>query len=129
MGGRDLALERGWRDRMQRYERSGLTIRQFCEQEDLAVHRFRWWRCELKRREAKSVRKRKPPRQTTRTGRAPQRRSAAAGKFVPVQVISTAHTKAAIEVVVDQRLRIAVSPGFDPGLLVDVIRALEGRLC
>jgi len=43
--------------------------------------------------------------------------------------MSTSYTKAAIEVVVDQRLRIAVSSGFDPDLLADVIRALEGRPC
>jgi hypothetical protein len=47
--GRDLALERAWRDRVRRFERSGLTVREFCEQENLAVHQFFWWRRELRR--------------------------------------------------------------------------------
>ena len=53
--GRDLALERAWRKRLGDYERSGLTIRQFCEQEGLVAHQFSWWRSELKRRDAKST--------------------------------------------------------------------------
>ena len=42
--GRDLALERAWRKRMREQERSGLTIRQFCQQEGLVDHQFSWWR-------------------------------------------------------------------------------------
>ena len=127
--GRDLGLERDWRNRMRQYDRSGLTVREFCEQEDLVVHQFHWWRSELKRRQAKSVRKRKPPRQSTRTKRGPRRSSAAAGKFVPVQVQPNPRPGAPIEIVVEQPLRVAVSSGFDPDLLADVIRALEGRPC
>ena len=36
---RDLALERAWRERMRRFEKSGLTIREFCEQEGLELAR------------------------------------------------------------------------------------------
>ena len=42
--GRDLSLERAWRKRMRQQERSGLTIRQFCQQERLVDHQFSWWR-------------------------------------------------------------------------------------
>ena len=49
---RDLALERAWRKRMRQYDLSGLTIREFCEQQGLVKHQFSWWRAELKRRAA-----------------------------------------------------------------------------
>ena len=51
--GRDLALEQAWRKRMGQCEQSGLTIRQFCEQEGLVAHQLSWWRSELKRRKNK----------------------------------------------------------------------------
>lgn len=127
--GRNLALERAWRDRIRRFERSGLTIREFCEQENLAAHQFFWWRRELKRRKAESAKKRGTTRRTGRTKRGQKRGSAAAGKFVPIEVTPTSPSKAPIEIVVDQPLRIAVWSGFDSHLLVDVIRALEGRPC
>lgn len=126
---RDLALERAWRDRVRRFGRSGLTIREFCEQENLAVHQFSWWRRELKRRRAESAKKRGATRRTGRTKRGRKRGSAAAGKFVPLEVTPTGLAKAAIEIVVDQPLRIAVSPGFDPHLLADVVGVLESRQC
>ncbi len=53
--GRDLALERAWRKRMREYERSGLTIRQLSEQEEVVSHQLSWWRSELKRRDGKST--------------------------------------------------------------------------
>jgi hypothetical protein len=127
--GRDLALERAWRDRIRRQERSGLTIRAFCEQEDLAVHQFSWWRGELKRRRAKSVKKNPSSRRSQRTKRGRKRASTSPAKFVPMEITPSAAAKAPIEIVVDQPLRIAVSSGFDPALLADVVRALEGRQC
>jgi hypothetical protein len=127
--GRDLGLERAWRDRLRRFERSELTVREFCEQEGLVVHQFSWWRRELKRRRAESAKKRGTTRRTRRTKGGRKRGSAAAGKFVPVKVTPTSPAKTPIEIVVDQPLRIAVSSGFDPHLLADVIRTLEGRQC
>jgi transposase len=127
--GRDLALERAWRDRLRRFERSGLTVREFCEQEGLVAHQFFWWRRELKRRRAESAKKRGTTRRTGRTKRGRKRDSAAAGTFVPVEVAPPSPSKAPIEIVVDRPLRIAVSSGFDPHLLADVIRTLEGRQC
>ena len=47
---RDLNLEKSWRERIGRFEQSGLTISQFCEQEGLVSHQLSWWRRELKRR-------------------------------------------------------------------------------
>lgn len=126
---RDLALERAWRERIRRYERSGLTIRAFCEQEGLVVHQFSWWRRELKRRRTKLAKKRPASRRSQPTKRGRKRASTSSAKFVPVEITPTSSAKGSIEIVVDQPLRIAVSSGFDPALLADVVRALEGRQC
>ena len=125
MGNRDLALERQWRKRVRQHEKSGLTVREFCEREDLVHHQLAWWRSELKRRAAKnSVRKKK----STTTKRKRQA-TTTVSNFVPVQVAPSGSSSASIEVVLDQPMRIAVSAGFDPQVLADVVRALEQRPC
>ena len=113
MGKRDLSLERQWRRQMRKYEKSGLTVREFCEQEDLVDHQFSWWRSELKRRDAGRPRVNKSPATKPK-----KRRVADVANFVPVQVTTTGQ-RAPIEIVLDQPLRIAVAPGFDAQLLAD----------
>jgi len=89
--GRDLELERAWRDRMGRHESSGLTIERFCKQEGLAAHQLSWWRRELKRRDAEAGRangKRKTKRSPS--SKQSKQRDAACGKaFVPVQITAS----------------------------------------
>ena len=122
---RDLALERAWRERMRRFEKSGLTIRQFCEQEGLVAHQFSWWRSQLKRRAAESVprkRKRKAPSQATPVARQPDAQIAC---FVPVQVEPPSSAQPSVEIVLGQPPRIRVTSGFDADLLRQVIHALE----
>ena len=124
---RDLALERMWRDRMRRHEKSGRTIREFCEQEGLVAHQFSWWRAELKRRGAKSTSrkrtvKRKTKSEATRVTRRPK---APVASFVPVHVESSSLAQPSVEIVLDQPPRIRVTSGFDADLLQRVIRALE----
>jgi hypothetical protein len=123
MGKRDVSLERQWRGRMRKYEKSGLTIRQFCEREDLVVHQFSWWRRELKRRDANIPRSKK----SQRVSRRKRQIAGAVASFVPVHVATG--QAATIEIVLDQPLRIAVAPGFDAQMLTDVVRALEQRTC
>lgn len=124
--GRDLSLQRAWRGRIRRYERSGLTIQQFCEQEGLVAHQLAWWRRELKRRAAEDGRgKKKAAKERKQGKRAKQRQATAA--FVPVQVTPSLQTQAPIEIVLDRPLRIAVAAGFDAELLAEVVRVLESR--
>ncbi len=127
--GRDLELEGAWRDRIGRHESSGLTIQRFCKQEGLVTHQLSWWRRELKRRDAESDRangKRKTKRSPS-SRQSKQRDAASAKAFVPVQIATSPPSAAAIEIVVDQRLRIAVTSGFDAELLAQVVRVLEDR--
>ena len=48
---RDLAKERSWRQIIRRQQRSGLSVRAFCEEEGLKESAFRWWQGGLRRRE------------------------------------------------------------------------------
>ena len=40
MGKRNLEKERYWREIAARFERSGMTVRAFCEQEQIKEHQF-----------------------------------------------------------------------------------------
>ena len=126
--GRDLKLERTWRDRIRQYEQSGLTIRQFCEREGLVDHQFSWWRAELKRRAASALEEPKPKkasRKKTRVKKTAQLPKDSTPTFVPVQVKPSLPAHAAIEIVLEQPPRIRVTPGFDAQVLREVVRVLE----
>lgn len=126
--GRDLELERAWREQIGRFERSGLTIQQFCDQEGLVGHQLSWWRRELKRRSAESgprKPKQKPVTQRRKPGR--PRKNAEGGSFVPVQVQPPNIATSSVEIILDLPPRIAVRAGFDGALLREVIRVLESR--
>lgn len=128
--GRNLALERAWRKRMRQYERSGLTIRQFCEQEGIVAHQFSWWRSELKRRDTKStsVGKRarhKKSRLRTKSDNKPLANTSQ--RFVPVEIQPSPRGDASIEIILDQPPRLRVSSGFDAELLREVVGVLEQR--
>jgi hypothetical protein len=122
---RDLKLERAWRERMRQFEKSGLTIRRFCEQEGLVDHQFSWWRRELKRRAAKSAPRKQMTKTRSRVTRVTQQPKAPIASFVPVQVESSSPAQSSVEIVLDQPPRIRVTAGFDAELLRQVVRVLE----
>jgi hypothetical protein len=129
MGG-DLSLERAWRKRLRRYEGSGLTIREFCEQEGLVDHQFSWWRGELKRRAAESMtgngeQTRKQPALAKKKTRHQPR--GVASRFVAVELEPAMPTQASIEIILDQPPRIRLAAGCDAELLREVVRVLEQR--
>lgn len=43
-----------WKERIEQWERSGLSQRKFCEERKLAVSTFQWWRSKLRRGESES---------------------------------------------------------------------------
>jgi hypothetical protein len=113
---------------MRQYERSGLTIRQFCEQEGIVAHQVSWWRLELKRRDAKSTSMRashKKSSRRTRSGNKPLAKTSQ--RFVPVEITPSPRGDASIEIILDQPPRLTVSSGFDAELLREVVRVLEQR--
>lgn len=130
--GRDLSLERAWRKRMRQQERSGLTIRQFCQQEGLVDHQFSWWRSELKRRAVKSRGRTKNRTKSTKPAQRKQtikRSATTAAGFLPVHVESSLAGSPSVEIVLDQPPRIRVTRGFDAALLREVMLAVEQVGC
>lgn len=128
--GRDLSLERAWRKRMRQQERSGLTIRQFCQQEGLVDHQFSWWRSELKRRAVKSRATNKNRTKAdgpVRRKKSSKRSTTTAAGFLPVHVESL--LMPSIEIVLGQPSRIRVTRGFDAELLREVMLAVEQVGC
>ena len=51
----DPARERPWRKRIARWKASGLTVRDFCEQEGVTPTSFAHWRKEIRDRDARSA--------------------------------------------------------------------------
>ena len=54
-GRRDLGLEPQWRERMEQWRASGLSVREFCLRRGLAVPRFYYWKRELRSRDVAAV--------------------------------------------------------------------------
>lgn len=125
--GRNLALERAWRKRMRVYERSGLTIQQFCQQEGLVDHQFSWWRSELKRRagDSRGANNRPKSASPVRRKKSSKRSTTTAVGFLPVHIESSLAGSPSVEIVLGQPPRIRVTRGFDAELLREVMRAAE----
>jgi hypothetical protein len=130
--GRDVSLERVWRKRMRQQERSGLTIRKFCQQEGLVDHQFSWWRSELKRRVGES---RGTSQSRTKSANPAERKQAVprsaktAARFFPVHVEPSLTGSPSVEIVLDQPPRIRITRGFDAELLREVLLAVEQVGC
>jgi transposase-like protein len=113
---------------MRVYERSGLTIRQFCQQEGLVDHQFSWWRSELKRRagDSRGANKKRPKSASpVRRKKSSKWSTTTAANFLPVHVESSLAGSPSVEIVLGQPPRIRVTRGFDAELLREVMRAAE----
>lgn len=94
-----------WRERIQVWKQSGLTQKEFCEQHHVGLSTFQRWRRKLAIQE-------KP-------------KGSAAVSFLPVGVVGS--SESGLTVLLNNRLRIEVSTGFDASTLKQVIEVLQGR--
>lgn len=102
---RDLGKEKLWRGAVRAWERSALTIRDFCARRGLEEHNFHAWR-------------------RTLAARAQER---AAPTFLPVEVVgetAVAEMAAAIEIVMPGGAVVRVRVGVDGTTLRQVLAAL-----
>ena len=106
---RDRGKERFWRRTVRQWRQSGLSIRDFCREEDLPEGNFYAWRSTIAKRDAERV------------------------AFVPVQVIPerTISTRAddptaALELILPGGRRLRVGPGFDAATLERLLPLVEG---
>jgi len=105
---RDPKLERRWRDLITRWERSNLTVRDFCAAEGVSEPSFYAWRRELAAREQES-------------GPA----TAPVPTFVPVRVTPPA----VIELVLPTGVVLRVPAGADPAAVAQLVAALGASPC
>ena len=89
-----------WQDHLAQWQRSGLTQVAYCRQQGLKVAQFGYWKKRL----------------------LPVRSPDAAPDFIAVQMTSAGATLA---VVLNERLRVDVYPGFDPATRRAVVQALS----
>jgi hypothetical protein len=101
----DNVLQETWRKRLEGFDQSGMSARDWCDKNNITLDRFYFWR-----RRFRTV-----PQQS-----APQPDGWA--------VIEVAPTPVAIDVRVGAAV-IQVPPGFDPDHLRAVVRALEANPC
>jgi hypothetical protein len=107
---RDPVKEKYWRRLLGQWRRSGLTARQFCEQQGISQASFYGWRSEIARRDQAA---------TIRPSSTPP--------FVKLALEGVAPSPLEI-VLADGRL-LRVRPGFDAALLRQVLRLLEEPSC
>ena len=105
---RDPALERRWRDLIARWERSDLTVRDFCFDHRISEPSFYAWRRELAARD-REARQATPPLPT----------------LVPVRVAPPT----VIEVVLPTGVVVRVPAGADPAAVAQLVAALGARPC
>src|SRR5262245_12109966 len=104
---RDDQKEQQWQRRIEQWQASGLSVREFCARHGLATANFYNWRRVLGRRGADEP------------------------AFVPVRVVADAvpTQSSALEVVLADGRTVRIAPGFDVATLRRLLAVLEGRPC
>ena len=120
---RDAAKERTWRRHVARWQRSGLSIRDYCAAEGLGEANFYAWRRTLAARDGEPGR---------RGRRRTARRRRATPTFVPIRVvsgeaISPGHSP--VEVVCANGRVLRVGKDFDPQVVRQLLALLEEPAC
>jgi transposase len=116
---RDRAKERFWRQMLRRWQRSGLSVRDFCARHQLSEANFYAWRRTLAQREPRST-----PSRITRPHPAEPTPT-----FVPVQLAAPPRPPTPIEIVVGRPRLLRLLPGFDADTLRQVLALLEASSC
>lgn len=123
---RERGREQTWREIMARFEQTGLSQQAFCEQEQIKLTAFGYWRRELKRRDRQRE-SAKPigalscevkPSSSTPNTQAPL--------FVPVQV-SQAPPAPVWEIGLSDGLVIRIPSACDLEQVAMLVRTLEAR--
>ena len=103
---RASSKERFWRQRVRQWRNSGLSVRAFCQQHELAEPSFYAWRRSIAQRDAQVN----------------------APAFLPVQVACDARTAdATLELVLNSGRRLCIGVGFDGPTLRRLLAVLEER--
>ena len=111
---RDPRKEQHWRQLLERWQRSGLSVRAFCRRHRLAEPTFYVWRRTLQ--------------QGSRL--APASQAADPVTFLPVHVRhDSPDERPPLELVLASGRCLRIPPGFDPATLRALLAVLEGPSC
>jgi len=129
---RDRAKEQHWRRVLREWQCSGLSVREFCDWQNIPEPSLYAWRREIAKRNGEAAATRLVS--GVDSGRARSRADVAAAAFVPVRVIADEpdlqpRGEHCLEVRLPTGVRLRVPRGFDRQTLADVLAALEGRPC
>jgi transposase-like protein len=107
----DAGKQERWLDLVERWQRSKLTVREFCRRQQISEPNFYSWRRMLRERGLIHD----PPEPTTPA-------------FVKLTLDAVATTPGVIDVIVGQRV-LRVTRGFDAKLLLELVRLFEEHAC
>jgi hypothetical protein len=134
---RDPDKVRHWRRIVQHWRRSGLSVREFCDWQELSEPSFYFWRRELCQHdgEAPGVRAivKSGHRQAERNDMAAEEKP----RFLPLEIVAEPQSATVslqpgtdgIEVHLPCGVRLHVPARYDRQALIDVLSALEMRPC
>jgi transposase-like protein len=112
--GRDPKKESLWRDRLNRQSRSGLSVRAFCERDNLKEAAFYFWRREIRHRDAQAAAGHSTSPAFVELVPAP----------APAPVTVAGSAASAIELLLPLDRRLLIRNGFDVSLLRRVLAVL-----
>jgi transposase-like protein len=103
-----------WLDLVQRWQRSKLTVREFCQRQQISEPSFYSWRRVLRERGL--------------VGEPTRPAKLMTPPFVKLTLDARPTTVSAVDLVLGQRV-LRVRPGFDPAMLLELVRLLEEPAC
>jgi len=116
----DASKQQHWLDLMRRWQQSSCSVRAFCARYGLTQASFYFWRRVLRERGLLH----EQPARSQRAASAPPSTA-----FVKLTLDAAAPSTTAVELVLNDRRRLRVHPGFDPATLLQLVRLLEEPSC
>jgi transposase-like protein len=110
----DAGKQRHWLDLVQRWQRSKLAIRDFCERHQLSEANFYAWRRVLRERGLIQD----PPTESA---------TSATPAFVKLTVSAESAAASSVDLILSDRRLLRVRPGFDADMLLQLVCLLEER--
>ena len=115
---RDASKQRCWLNLVRRWQRTQLTVREFCQLHQLSEANFYAWRRVLRERGL------------MQDSPLPLEEPAAFVKLnVETVAVADPAPASALELVLSERRLLRVRPGFDPATLLALVRLLEEPAC
>jgi transposase len=112
----DVAKQDRWLELIRRWQRSQITVREFCQRHQVSEASFFSWRRVLRERGLLD----EPM---------PAKSSADGPAFVKLTTLAAEPTASSVELVLNQGRRLRVWPGFDADMLLELVRLLEEPAC